>query len=71
VCYNLSMAKRFQRAVLLVHWAGPGNDSMHGYAQCGSTSIHYTGKLSYVTCPRCKARRDFRAAVAAQGNVSS
>lgn len=56
--------KRFQRAIGLIHWTSAKNP-VHGAPECGSTSFSYTDKVAIVTCPRCKARRAFRAAVAA------
>lgn len=63
------MTKRFRRAVGLIHWTSAANPK-HGAPECGSTSFSYTDRVEVVTCPRCKARRAFRAAVAAQGVVS-
>lgn len=58
--------KRYQRAVLLIHWTKSAPGNLHGVAECGARSIHFTRRTENVTCPRCTRRRDFKEAYAAR-----
>lgn len=63
----MSTATRYSRRRIHTHWTT--SVGVHGAAECGSTSIHYTHRTGIVTCPKCKKLRAYRAALLAEATA--